>query len=91
MYGHLLLAARAKPEPQGALEDVRDLLALVSVRDDDGALLEEYLRDHGTIPMDEAPLELRGHAFFRNVVPAPMRSQFHGGPPLNAADSTSPA
>src|SRR5687767_3661440 len=51
---------------------------------DDGALLQEDLSHHRAVAVDETSLDLRGHALFRNLVPAVMRSKLHCSPPLNA-------
>ena len=88
LHRHVLLAVLAEPEAQRALEDVRDLLALVRVRLHDRALLQEHLRDHRALAVDETALDLRGHALLRDAVPGVMRAQLHGCPPYERGDST---
>src|SRR3990170_4516928 len=55
---------------------------------DDGAFLQEDLRDHRALAVNETALDMRGHALLRNAVPGVMCAELHRGPPLmNAADS----
>src|SRR5687768_1454912 len=52
-----------------------------------GTLLQEDLSHHRAVAVDETALDLRGHALFRNAVPAVMRSLLHFGLPSERGNS----
>ena len=67
----------AEPEAQAALEDVRQLLVVVRVHRDDGALLQIDVRDHHRVARDEAAADRGIELLAREVVPPVVRRVSH--------------